>query len=274
VNSDHISENSSYNETPTTDPSFLCAQTPGYWRLPLKILLGSLFIQASFSYRGMQNLGFAFSMLPLTRLFGKNNKLMATFLMRHLQLFNTHPYLSGPIIGSAAGMEKSGIDADAAAATVHLKNTLMSPYAALGDSFFWGALRPFAAVFSVLLALQQSLFAPAAFLLLFNPAHLWIRIKGFAEGYHRGRSGVDFIRLLDLPLLTGRIRWISLAGLGGAAVAIFRSIPISSAGITLDFFTKVVFLSLVLLCYWGIKKGISQVKMLYWMFAISCGICL
>ena len=219
----------------------------------------------------MQNLGFAFSLLPLARLPGRDRQRLVALLTRHLQLFNTHPYLSAPIIGSVVRMEMDNMEADkAGAATVNLKNALMGPYAALGDPFFWGAMKPLASVFSALLALQGYLLAPLALLLLYNPVHLWVRVRGFVEGYRRGKEGIDFIRCLELPQLTGRIRWISLSGLGAIAALISYFIHTPSLGSPVEFLTPVVFLSLIILCYWGIRNGISQVKIIYGMFIISC----
>lgn len=230
-----------------------------------KIFLSSLLIQSSFNYRGMQNLGFAFSLLPLARRLAGDEVRLAALLTRHLQLFNTHPYLSAPIIGSVARMEED----NTGAAAVNLKNALMGPYAALGDSFFWGALKPLAAVFGVLLALQEYLLAPLALLLLYNPGHFWVRVRGFVEGYRRGKEGIDFIRYLELPWLTGRIRWLSLLGLGAIAALISHSVHTPSLGRPAEFLAPVAILSLIILCYWGIRNGISQVKIIYGMFIIS-----
>ncbi len=234
------------------------------------ILLRSFTIQSSFNYRGMQNLGFAFSLLPLANLWGGKREGLIFFLRRHLQLFNTHPYMSAPILGAVARAEEANIESvQNSAEAEHLKNALMAPYAALGDSFFWGALKPFASVFSVLLALKAFLLAPFAFLILYNPSHLWIRIRGFIEGYNRGKESVGFIKLLDLPRLTAKIRWASLAGLACMAALISHYIETSALGLPVLFLTKVILLSLVLLCYWGIRKGISQMMMLYTMFIMS-----
>ncbi|MDP2267865.1 MAG: PTS system mannose/fructose/sorbose family transporter subunit IID [Deltaproteobacteria bacterium] len=239
--------------------------------MAVKVFLCSLFIQTSFNYRGMQNLGFAFSLLPLARRQGGDKERLAALLIRHLQLFNTHPYLSAPIIGSVVRMEKDHMEADrTGVAAVNLKNALMGPYAALGDSFFWGAMKPLAAVFSVMLALHEYLLAPLAWLLLYNPVHLWVRVGGFVEGYRRGKEGIDFIRYLELPWLTGRIRWISLAGLGAIAAMISHSLLSPSLGRPVEFLAPVAFLSLIILCYWGIRNGISQVKIIYGMFIIGC----
>lgn len=248
-------------------------QDLGRAAVALKIFLSSLFIQGSFNYRGMQNLGFAFSMLPLAKRLKADKKYLVSFLTRHLQLFNTHPYLSAPIIGSVVHIENENGGGDGSGApAVNLKNALTGPYAALGDSFFWAALKPFAAVFSVLLALQHSPLAPFALLLLYNPTHLLVRIMGFVEGYRHGKDGIYFIRRLELPYLTGRIRWMSLFGLACIAVTASPDLHISITGSPFAFLAKSVFLSLIILCYWGIKNGISQVKMLYLMFIISCGL--
>ena len=258
-------------QTPETKSSLSPARVNA--GVALKIFLNSLFIQSSFNYRGMQNLGFAFALLPLVRLWGGSKERQAALLTRHLQLFNTHPYLSAPIIGSVVRLEEDNREKDkAGVAAVNLKNALMGPYAALGDSFFWGAMKPLTAVISVLLALQGYLLAPLVWLFLYNPVHLWVRVGGFIEGYRHGKEGIDFIRHLELPQLTGRMRWISLAGLGAIGALISQSLPTASLGLLAEFITPVVFWSLIILCYWGIKNGISQVKIIYGMFIIGCAL--
>jgi len=271
VNSLEISEKTSIDAGPAGETRFPVGQTSSDAGLAVKVFLSSLFIQASFNYRGMQNLGFAFSVLPLARALKGNKERVAALLARHLQLFNTHPYLAAPIIGSVVYVEKNTAD-KAGPLAVNLKSALTCPYAALGDSFFWGSLKPMAAVFSVLLALHDSLLAPLALLLTFNPAHLWIRVMGFVEGYRSGKEGVEFIRRLDLPKLTGQIKWLSLLGLATMGAMVSRSIHIPFPDRPIEFFFMGVYLSLIILCYLGIKRGISQTKMLYLMFIISCGL--
>ena len=239
----------------------------------VKIFFSSLFIQASFNYRGMQNLGLAFSLLPLAKQLQGDKARLGAFLTRHLQLFNTHPYLSAPIIGSVVRMERDALETDInGTAVLNLKNALAGPYAALGDSFFWGAMKPLSAVFSVLLACQSSLLAPAALLLLYDPVHLWVRIGGFMEGYRGKNEGLDFIRRLDMPLVTGRIRWFSLLGLTAATFYICPFFCMTTVETPLAIVAQIIFLFLIILCYWGIRSGVSQVKMLYLMFAVTYGL--
>jgi PTS system mannose-specific IID component len=269
VSNVQVSNQPSGDKIHSPETKSVFSQIQGNSGVAIKIFFSSLFIQSSFNYRGMQNVGFAFSLLPLARLLAGDKERLSNLLTRHLQLFNTHPYLSAPIIGSVVHMEEQEADKTGTAA-VNLKNALMGPYAAIGDSFFWGAMKPLAAVFSVLPALQDCLWASLAILLLYNPVHLWVRIRGFVEGYHQGKEGIYFIRYLELPRLTGWVRWFSLAGLGAIAAMIGHSSHAPLLGRWIELLTPLMFLSLIILCYWGIRNGISQVKILYGMFVISC----
>ncbi len=221
----------------------------------------------------MQSLGFVFSLLPFAETVKDQKERVTSLLTRHLHPFNKHPYLAAPIVGTVFHEEKKETDAtESDVAAGNLKNALACPYAALGDSFFWGALKPAAAVFSMLLAWQHSLFAPLALLFLFNPTHFWVRTVGFIEGCSRGKEGVDFIRRLDLPGLTRSLRKFSLCGLAGLGAAVSRSIHLPFSGWGMNLLVSGAFLGLLILCCWGIKNGISQTRILYLMFIISCAL--
>ncbi len=225
------------------------------------IFMRSLIIQVSFNFRRMQNLGFAFAMFPFIAKQQKNQSETDVFLARHLQMFNTHPYLVSSVIGSVVRIEAEASNPESAG---DLKKALMGPYAAIGDSFFWGALRSLSAVGAVILALAGTLLAPLAFLLLYIPAQLWVRVKGFLEGYRHGRRGIDFIRALDLPKESVRLRYLLLIMIGClAAVAIdatgrsWNPPPEMPGG--------AVGLGVILVAFAGGRQGISSVKILYGM---------
>jgi mannose PTS system EIID component len=239
--------------------------------LLITIFLRSLLIQASFNFWRMQNLGFTYALLPLIRLLGNDQGRMQILLSRHMQSFNSHPYMTGPILGSVVQIEETNLkdenkqnNEDA----LILKNALSGPYAAIGDSFFWGAYRPLAALAGVLFAAEECLAAPFLTILLYNTVHFWIRWKGFAEGYRLGKQGIEFVRHLDLPKKSGRIRWVSLSFLALLAIIFSyrESVPfiLPWGGIVM----KIGVLSSILLCFWGIKKGISPVHILYGMVII------
>ena len=85
----------------------------------------------------MQGLGFAYAIAPLAAAEAEpGQRETSALLARHLQRFNTHPYMAAPIIGSVSRLEAENRFSE----TADLKNALMGPYAAIGDPFFWGAI--------------------------------------------------------------------------------------------------------------------------------------
>ncbi|MDZ4163653.1 MAG: PTS system mannose/fructose/sorbose family transporter subunit IID [Smithellaceae bacterium] len=232
-----------------------------------EIFIRSLFIQASLNQRKMQNLGFAFSILPAARGFAQDKGKMKSFLNRHLDRFNTHPYLAGAIIASAVRLE-GDLNNDQGEAVVSLKSVLAPPYAAIGDTFFWGALRTFTALSAVIIAFNGSAWAPLAFVAVYNFFHCYIRYEGFKEGYRRGRQGYDYIGSLDLPRAGGYLRMLSLMLLGGLALPVTGM----AAGRFLfseDLFVRFGLLLLILVFYSLIKRGVSTLLIFYLMVAVT-----
>jgi mannose/fructose/N-acetylgalactosamine-specific phosphotransferase system component IID len=228
------------------------------------IFLRSLTIQVSFNFWRMQNLGFAFAMLPLIRRQEGDRIRIAASLARHLQMINTHPYLVAPVIGAVARIEEEGRATEA----VDLKEALMGPYAAIGDSFFWGALRSFSAVGAVIVAFTGTFPAPLAFLLLYSPAHLWVRGKGFLEGYRQGKSGINFIRELDLPGAAAKVRFLSLI-LIGVLAAVAMDMACRPWSLLPEIPARAAALILLILIFLGVRRGISPVRVLYGMTLLS-----
>lgn len=181
-------------------------------------------------------------------------------LERHLQLFSTNPYMSGPIIGSVVKLEEDFNRGGDCPEADKLKKTLMAPYAAMGDSLFWGSLKPFASAMGVLTALKGFLAAPLVLLLVFNPIPFWVRTKGFFEGYRRGKDGFEFLKLADLPQMSRRIRWMLAAVLG---ILAFSVSGMDILPLKFQIIEKVAALLLVLLCYWMLRQGVSSLKILY-----------
>jgi PTS system mannose-specific IID component len=211
----------------------------------------------------MQNLGFAMAIIPLIREWRLEQKDSEKILTRHLQMFNTHPYFSAPVIGSVVRLEEEHAGKGEALDVLAIKQSLMASYAAIGDIFFWGALRPLASIIAVILAYMGLILAPVAFLIVYTPVHFWIRLKGFIEGYRQGKKGFEFIRYLDLPRVAVKIRWLSLMILAGSVIWLSYDGGywpfIKACGAII----KLTALAVVLLCLILIKKGVSQVYIIY-----------
>ncbi len=118
-------------------------------------------------------------------------------MLRHLQYFSTHPYLAPSIIGSSVKAELTISEGDVGE-VVRMKEAFMGPYAALGDQFFWGGWLPLVGLVASGLALVDGMLAPLMFVVLFVPYQLWIRWRGFLEGYRRGKEGFRYLYRLNL----------------------------------------------------------------------------
>jgi mannose PTS system EIID component len=233
----------------------------------VKIFLRSFFIHTTLNFRRMQNLGFAMAVIPVVREWNLSQKDAEIILTRHLQMFNTHPYFSASVIGAVVRLEEEQRCGDMSADAVVVKQSLMGPYAAIGDTFFWGALRPCAAIIAIILGWMGIIIAPLVFILIYTPAHFLVRIKGFIEGYRQGKQGIEFIRIMDLPRFSVRIRWISLIMLSVFAVLFTAKEKLPSihlSGMVMNFGA----LAIILFCFLLIKRRISQFYVLYGAFVI------
>lgn len=159
-------------------------------RLDWRILLRSLFVQASWNFAGQQNLGFFFMTWPaLARRLPASDQAGAG--VRLLRNFNTHPYFAGLVAATVIRSEKSG---ETDAAVESLKRSLMCALGAMGDEFFWATLRPFAAVAALPAALAGAVWAPVLMLTLYNAPHVSVRIWAIWAGFGEGSAVVEMLR--------------------------------------------------------------------------------
>jgi PTS system mannose-specific IID component len=179
-----------------------------------------LFLQAAWNRRGMQNLGFAFAIDPALRALYTQPERRREALARHLGFFNCHPYTAAAILGGAIHHEeKAAAGAEPASAAISFKATLQGPLAALGDGFFWTALRPFFGALAALGALLLGWPAVVAALLVYNAIHLALRAGLFWTGYRQGDALVPALARLALPVMADRLRVGGAALCGVAAIA-------------------------------------------------------
>ena len=234
----------------------------------INIFLKSLFIHSTLNFRRMQNIGFGAALIPMIRSLRLPREESERILTTHLQMFNTHPYFSAPILGSVARLEEEQVTRGENFDAASIKQSIMASYAAIGDIFFWGALRPFASIISVILIYMGAVIAPLAFLLVYTPAHFWVRLKGFVEGYREGKRGFEFIRSLNLPGIAVKIRWISLVVLIGLLVWLTREGGYWPFIQTVGIVAKFTALAAVMFCFALIRKGVSQVYIIYAALAV------
>lgn len=180
-----------------------------------RVILRSFFLQASWNFERMQSLGFLYAVAPALRFFHRGEALAAVF-RRHMEYFNTHPFMASPVIGTVLALEEKERRGEADyLGGEEFKRMVMAPYAAMGDAFFWGGVRPAAAGVALFFAARGSFWAPAVFLILFNVPHLWFRFRGLLLGYSLGLKVVELFQRRRLPDLAIRLKEGTVVLLGG-----------------------------------------------------------
>jgi PTS system mannose-specific IID component len=180
----------------------------------LRVFLRSFLVQASWNFDRLQNLGALYVMAPALRLIHGSGDLAPVF-QRHLAYFNTHPYLTAPIFGTTLALEERAVSGRAGSmGAQEFQRMIMAPYAAMGDAFFWGGLRPLAAGIALFFAARGSLWAPLVFLVLFNVPHLWLRAVGLVRGYLLGMGAMAIIQRHRLPDLAVYCKEMTVVLLG------------------------------------------------------------
>jgi PTS system mannose-specific IID component len=185
-----------------------------------RVFLRSLLLQAAWNRRGMQNLGFEYAIAPALDVLYPEPERRREAAARHLGFFNCHPYMAAAILGGTIHHEERvARGEEPPASPLRYKQTLQGPLAAIGDGFFWTALRPF---FGALAAVGALLFGWPAVLLaitIYNAIHLALRIRMFSAGYRQGDAVLGVIAAMSLPAAAERLRLGAAALCGVAATA-------------------------------------------------------
>ncbi|WGL99487.1 PTS mannose transporter subunit IID [Arsenophonus sp. aPb] len=177
------------------------------------VFLRSNLFQGSWNFERMQALGFCFSMIPvIRRLYPENSEERKQAIKRHLEFFNTHPYVAAPVLGVTMAMEEqraNGADIDDGAIN-GIKVGLMGPLAGVGDPIFWGTVRPVFAALGAGIAMSGSLLGPLLFFILFNLVRLLTRYYGVSYGY---KKGLDIVHDMGGGFLQKMTEGASILGL-------------------------------------------------------------
>ena len=156
-----------------------------------KVWWRTQFLQASWNYERMQNLGWCYAMIPaIKKLYADNPEEQKAALKRHLEFFNTQPYLASPIFGVELSLEEkraNGVDVDDQAIQ-GVKIGMMGPLAGVGDPVFWGTLRPVLGAFAASLAADGSVLGMIMFFVLWNVIRLAFLWYTQEMGYQQGEN--------------------------------------------------------------------------------------
>ncbi len=249
-----------------------------YWR--------STFLLGSFNFERMQSMGFCVTMIPaIKRLYSKKED-QAAALKRHLEFFNTQPWIGSAIMGVTAAMEEeraNGAEIDDGAIS-GVKVGLMGPLAGVGDPIYWGTARIILAVLGASLAKDGNIMGPILFFVGINLIRILTRWYSMNYGYQKGTEIVQDMEGGQLQKITTGASILGLFVMG-ALVAQWASLKIPyviatyqqdgkevvrTVQSTLDeLLPNLVPLLLTFLCMYLLKKKVSAIAIIFVMFAVG-----
>ena len=191
-----------------------------------KVWWRSTFLQGSWNYERMQNLGWAYSLIPAIKKLYTKKEDQAAALERHLEFFNTHPYVAAPIMGVTLALEEeraNGTDIDDAAIQ-GVKIGMMGPLAGIGDPVFWFTVRPILGALGASLAASGNLVGPLLFFFGWNAirmAFLWYTQE---FGY---KAGSEITKDMSGGILKDITKGASILGMFILAVLVQRWVSIN-----------------------------------------------
>lgn len=139
-------------------------------KVRFSVALRHQYLQGSWNYERMQNGGWAFSIIPAIKALYETKEDRIAALKRHLEFYNTHPYVSSPVLGVTLSLEEqkaNGANIDEAAIQ-GVKIGMMGPLAGVGDPVFWFTARPILGALGASLALSGSILGPLLFFVVWN----------------------------------------------------------------------------------------------------------
>lgn len=154
-----------------------------------KSFFRSNLLMATSNFERMQALGAYYSIVPtLKRLYGdKPKEERVAAIRRHLEFFNTNPYVYGPILGITMAMEEQTPETQKES-VIAVRTGLMGPFAGLGDSLLAMTVVPIYMSIASGLAIEGNPIGPILFFVLFSLTIWPIKYKGLTLGYEKGSA--------------------------------------------------------------------------------------
>jgi len=252
-----------------------------YWR--------STTLLGSFNFERMQAMGFCLTLMPAIKKVYKDDKAaQAAALERHLEFYNTQPWVSSVVFGVTAAMEEQRAKGEPIGddTITNVKIGLMGPLAGVGDPIYWGTARPVLAALGASLALNGSIVGPLLFFLGINVLRVVTRWYGLKLGYERGTAMVADVGGGQLKKITQMAAVMGLFVMGALVSkwttinfpAVVSSVENKDTGIVTDTTLQSVLdqllpgaaaLGLTFLCMWLLNKKVNALWIILGMFVVG-----
>jgi len=260
-----------------------------------KVWWRSTFLQGSWNYERMQNLGWAYSLIPAIKKLYTKKEDQAAALERHMEFFNTHPYVAAPIIGVTLALEEEKANGAAIddAAIQGVKIGMMGPLAGIGDPVFWFTVRPILGALGASLAATGNILGPLIFFLAWNAIRMSFLWYTQELGYKAGSEitkdmsggilqditkGASILGMFILAVLVER--WVSIKfvfNVSSVKLADKAYIHLSQTPEKVTTFQQnldslipgLMGLLLTFACMWLLKKKVSPITIIIALFVIG-----
>lgn len=185
----------------------------------------SQFLQGSWNYERMQNMGWAYALIPVLKKLYTSKEDRAAALERHMEFFNTHPFVAAPIFGVTLALEEeraNGTPIDDTAIQ-GVKIGMMGPLAGIGDPVFWFTIRPILGALGASLAQTGSIMGPLIFFVAWNAIRMSFLWYTQEFGY---RSGKEITKDMSGGVLQDITKGASILGMFILAVLVQRWVSV------------------------------------------------
>ena len=247
----------------------------------------STFLLGSFNFERMQSMGFCVTMMPAIKRLYSAKEERAAALKRHLEFFNTQPWIGSAIMGVTAAMEEQRANGAAIddGAISGVKVGLMGPLAGVGDPIYWGTARIILAALGASLAATGSIIGPLLFFIGINVIRILTRWYSMKYGYEKGTAIVSDMEGGQLQKLTTGASILGLFVMGGL-VARWASLKIpyviakykdqtgkevivTVQSVLDSLLPNLVPLLLTFLCMYLLKRKVSAILIILAMFILG-----
>lgn len=239
---------------------------------------------ASWSYERMQNVGFAWSLMPALKKLYPNKDDFSVALTRHMAFFNTEMVIGSPILGAALAMEEQRAEGkDVPDDLIEtMKTSLMGPFAALGDSLWGATINALLLSTCMGIAMGGNVAGPILYIVIWAAAVYGISHWGVKLGYKQGTDIIDSpmfseANVKKVTSILGILGLIMIGGLSAGFVSVSTPIAWTVGEATTQLQTildglmpgLLPFITVVVAYFFHAKKNVGIIPLLLGMVAVG-----
>ena len=243
-------------------------------------------LQACFCFERMQNVGFAYMMVPALKKLYTDKKDISDALKRHLAIFNTTPAVVSFIAGASIAMEEkfkkakdNGEEVDEESINA-VKTALMGPLAGIGDTVTQSLVKTVLLGIACDLSVKGNVLGPILFFVGMTIYTLGFSHYVYFMGYKQGKSSVTKLlangKLAAVTDAMGVLGMMVLGNLIATSISLKTPLVIAlgETSVVLQDVLNAILpcilpLAAVLACYKMVNKGMKPINIILVLFVVG-----